>query len=102
MAHPKPARCDSARVVRIDPMVALRYEWERAMGAFWQDLKYASRMLAENPRFTAIAVLSAGAGNWRRHCNLQAHGERDSACVRFPYKDSSRIVNVWTTLFLFS
>ena len=59
----------------------------------WQDVRFGLRMLAKNPGFTAVAVLSLGLGigvNTAIFSVLDAFVD-----VHLPIKDQDRIVNLW-------
>ena len=49
----------------------------RFLSAFGRDVAYRVRLLGARPSFTAVAVLDAGARNWRQHGDLQ-HRPRDA------------------------
>jgi putative ABC transport system permease protein len=58
-----------------------------------QDLRYAFRMLAKNPGFTAVAVVTLAFGIG---LNTAIFSLLDAAVnLHFPIKDQSRIVNLW-------
>lgn len=63
------------------------------MGAFWQDLKYGSRIFTKSPGFTifAVAVLALGIA-----ANTAIFSIADAILVRpLPYRDAARLVMVW-------
>jgi putative ABC transport system permease protein len=60
------------------------------VNSFWQDIRFGARMLAKNPAFTAISVLTLALGIG---ANTAIFGVIDAALLRpLPYPNADRIV----------
>jgi putative ABC transport system permease protein len=65
------------------------------MGTFAQDVKFGIRMLAKNPGFTAVAILTLALGIG---ANTAIFSVINSVLLRpLPFKNSSRLVQLWET-----
>ena len=81
--------------VMYEPIVAGSNVRAHVLAAFWQDLRYGTRLLVQKPAFTLIAVITLALGIG---ANTAIFTVVDAALLRgLPYRDSERLVQVWET-----
>jgi putative ABC transport system permease protein len=66
------------------------------MGTLMQDVRYGLRMLAKNPAFTVVAIITLGLGIG---ANTAVFSGVNAMLLRpFPFQDLDRVVAVWETV----
>jgi predicted permease len=96
------SRKDALRAVRLErgalevtKDVVRSAGWESLVETFWQDLRFAARMLRKSPGFTAVAILTLALGI---STSTAVFSIVDAVLLRgLPYKDGTRLAAVWCT-----
>jgi len=70
--------------------------WESTLEAFFQDLRYALRILAKNPGFTAVSVLTMAVGIGATTAIFSAV---DAVLIRpLPFPNPEQLVSLWSKM----
>src|SRR5437868_3417893 len=94
------SRKDALRAVRLErgtlevtKDVVRSVGWESLVETFWQDLRFAARMLRKSPGFTAVAILTLALGI---STSTAVFSIVDAVLLRgLPYKYGTRLAAVW-------